>query len=60
MAGRIYHLLTKEAAYGPNHHHINDFRAAQQLEKSLDLDDRFPAASPLPRQLGGAVRKESI
>jgi hypothetical protein len=60
VAGRIYHLLMKEAAYGPNHHHMNDFRAAQKLEQSLDPDDRLPEASPLPRQRGGAVRKEAI
>lgn len=36
VAARIYHLLTKEAAYGPNLHHMDDFRAAQTLEKSLD------------------------
>jgi hypothetical protein len=31
-----HHLLTKETAYGPNLHHMDDFRAAQKLEKSLD------------------------
>jgi len=36
VVGRIYHLLTKEAAYGPNLHHMDDFRAAQKLGKSLD------------------------
>ncbi|MEH2540640.1 hypothetical protein V1278_006343 [Bradyrhizobium sp. AZCC 1577] len=36
VVGRIYHLLTKEAAHGPNLHHMDDFRAAQKLEKSLD------------------------
>ena len=36
--GRVYHLLTKEAAYGPNLHHMDDFRAAQKLEKSLDSE----------------------
>lgn len=36
VAARIYHLLTKEAAYGPNLHQMDDFRAAQKLEKSLD------------------------
>jgi hypothetical protein len=36
VVGRIYHLLTKEAAYGPNLHHMDDFRAAQKLKKSLD------------------------
>ncbi|MDE5454146.1 hypothetical protein GWE18_15060 [Bradyrhizobium sp. CSA112] len=36
VVGKIHHLLTKEAAYGPNLHHMDDFRAAQNLEKSLD------------------------
>ncbi|MEY9127617.1 hypothetical protein ABIA03_000439 [Bradyrhizobium yuanmingense] len=35
-AGRIYNLLKKEAAYGPNIQHLEDFRAAQKLEASLD------------------------
>jgi hypothetical protein len=38
VIGRVYHLLTKEAAYGPNLHHMDDFRAAQKLEKSLDSE----------------------
>ena len=37
LIGRVYHLLTKEAAYGPNLHCMDDFRAAQKLEKSLDF-----------------------
>ncbi|WP_245266292.1 hypothetical protein [Bradyrhizobium sp. WSM1743] len=36
VAGRIYNLLKKEAAYGPNIQHLDDFRAAQKLESSLD------------------------
>ncbi|MCA1386132.1 hypothetical protein I6F34_35635 [Bradyrhizobium sp. BRP05] len=36
VAGRIYNLLKKEAAYGPNTQHLEDFRAAQKLERSLD------------------------
>lgn len=36
VAGRIYNLLKKEAAYGPNIQHLEDFRAAQKLENSLD------------------------
>jgi hypothetical protein len=36
VVGRIYRLLAKEAAYGPNLHHMDDFRAAQKLEKSLE------------------------
>lgn len=36
VAGRIYNLLKKEAAYGPNMQHLEDFRAAQKLERALD------------------------
>ena len=36
MAGRIYNLLKKEAAYAPNTQHLEDFRVAQKLERSLD------------------------
>lgn len=36
LAGRIDNLLKKEAAYGPNTQHLEDFRAAQKLERSLD------------------------
>jgi hypothetical protein len=36
VVGRIYHLLSMEVAYGPNLHYLDDFRAAQKLEKSLD------------------------
>ena len=43
VAGRIYNLLKKEAAYGPNIQHLEDFRAAQKLESSLD---RRPSDSP--------------
>lgn len=35
LAGRIYNPLKKEAAYGPNMQHLEDFRAAQKLERSL-------------------------
>jgi hypothetical protein len=33
--GRIYLLLTKEAALAPNVDHLDDFRAARQVEKSI-------------------------
>ena len=36
LAGRIYNLLKKDAAYGPNTQHLEDFRAAKKLERSLD------------------------
>jgi hypothetical protein len=32
VAGRIYNLLKKEAAYSLNTQHLEDFRAAQKLE----------------------------
>jgi hypothetical protein len=32
---RIYHLLTKEAALGPNLDHLADFRTAQRLEQKI-------------------------
>jgi hypothetical protein len=51
LIGRVYHLLTKEAAYGPNLHHMDDFRAAQKLEKSLDSKS---APSKTLRPPGGA------
>ncbi|MEY9753835.1 hypothetical protein [Bradyrhizobium yuanmingense] len=44
VAGRIYNLLKKEAAYGPNTHRLDDFRAAQKLERSLDGRPNDPAA----------------
>ncbi len=47
VVGRIYNLLKKEAAYGPNTQHLEDFRAAQNLERSLDSrpDDDPPVQS---------------
>ena len=33
--GRIYLLLTKEAALAPNVDHLDDFRAAREVEKSI-------------------------
>jgi hypothetical protein len=38
---RVYHLLAKEAAYAPNIHHLEDFRAARRLEARID---RVPSA----------------
>jgi hypothetical protein len=32
---RVYHLLAKEAAYAPNVHHLDDFRAARQVEQDV-------------------------
>lgn len=52
VAGRIYNRLKKEAAYGPNIQHLEDFRAAQKLESSLDRrrtdrsDGRLAPAAP--------------
>jgi hypothetical protein len=44
VAGRIYNLLKNEAAYGPNTQHLEDFRAARELEESLD---RSPGDRPV-------------
>jgi hypothetical protein len=50
MAGRIYNLLKKEAAYSPNTQHLEDFRAAQKLERSLD--SRVDRGSTVQSRLG--------
>ncbi|MBP0112833.1 hypothetical protein [Bradyrhizobium vignae] len=53
VVGRIYNLLKKEAAFGPNTQHLEDFRAAQKLERSLDRrpSDRFGGRlTPAARQ----------
>jgi hypothetical protein len=59
VIGKVYHLLTKEAAYGPNLHHMDDFRAAQKLEKSLDSESVSNKALRPPgraKRLGGDGR----
>jgi hypothetical protein len=33
--GRIYLLLTREAALAPSAHHLDDFRAARQAENAI-------------------------
>ena len=42
---RVYHLLAKEAAYVPNHHHIDDFRRAREVDKS-NRKDAYQLKSP--------------
>lgn len=32
---RVYHLLSKEAALGPNVRHLDDFRTARRLERHI-------------------------
>jgi hypothetical protein len=32
---RVYHLLSREAAFVPNIHHLDDFRAARLLERQV-------------------------
>lgn len=62
VAGRIYNLLKKEAAYSPNTQHLEDFRAAQKLEKSiasraddgLSVQGRFDP--PRPQSAGREAR----
>ena len=36
VVARVYHLLAREAAYTPNLHHLDDFRAAKQLERRIN------------------------
>jgi hypothetical protein len=60
VAGRIYNLLKKEAAYSPNTQHLEDFRAAQKLEKSIDngADDGLTVQSRFdPARRQGAGRE---
>jgi hypothetical protein len=60
LAGRIYNLLKKEAAYSPNTQHLEDFRAAQKLEKSIDngADDGLTVQSRFdPARRQGAGRE---
>jgi hypothetical protein len=35
VVARVYHLLAREAAYRPNLHHLDDFRAARQVEREI-------------------------
>jgi hypothetical protein len=37
---RVYHLLAKEAAYAPNVHHLDDFRAARRAESQIERRSR--------------------
>lgn len=56
LVGRIYNLLKKEAAYGPNTQHLEDFRAAQKLESSLDCP---PSDGLLPSSAPPSARREA-
>ncbi len=53
--GRIYLLLTKEAAIAPNLRHLDDFRAARQIESSISRlpgktgDGETPPTHPVRR-----------
>ncbi|MBR1237898.1 hypothetical protein JQ611_38405 [Bradyrhizobium sp. AUGA SZCCT0182] len=44
--GRIYLLLTKEAAVSPNVDHLDDFRTARQVEKSIATLPETGSAMP--------------
>jgi hypothetical protein len=35
VVARVYHLLAREAAFAPNVHHLDAFRAAQRLERQV-------------------------
>jgi hypothetical protein len=60
VVGRIYHLLTKEAAYGPNLHHLDDFRAAKELEMSLDDGLRAKEQSDVERSGGRVASRDGV
>jgi hypothetical protein len=45
--GRIYLLLTKEAALAPNVDHLDDFRVAQDMEKSITSAPKVRAGTGL-------------
>lgn len=32
---RVYHLLSREAAFAPNIQHLDDFRVARRLERQV-------------------------
>jgi hypothetical protein len=36
VVARIYHLLAREAAFAPNLHHLDEFRAAKHLERQIN------------------------
>ncbi len=46
--GRVYLLLTKEAAIAPNVDHLDDFRTARQVEKSIATPPET-GSSPIPK-----------
>lgn len=50
VVGRVYHLLTKEAAYGPNLPHLDEFRAAQRLEREYAQRTALRGGQSVPRQ----------
>jgi hypothetical protein len=59
VAGRIYNLLKKEAAYRPNTQDLEEFREAQKLERSLDrrADDGPSAQSSFAASTQSAGRE---
>jgi hypothetical protein len=50
--GRIYLLLTKEAAVAPNVDHLDDFRAARQVEESIATQ---PGQRPETRKISAGL-----
>jgi len=47
--GRVYHMLSREAALGPNLDHLDDFRAARTAEDALDRSSK-PVSPPAHQQ----------
>ena len=50
--GRIYLVLTKEAALAPNVDHLDDFRAAQDMEKFITKAPKRRAATGWAEAVG--------
>jgi hypothetical protein len=48
--GRVYHLLSREAALGPNLQHLDDFRAARNAEDALEGTSNQAFARPPAHQ----------
>ncbi|MBR1150473.1 hypothetical protein [Bradyrhizobium sp. JYMT SZCCT0428] len=49
--GRVYLLLTKEAAVAPNVDHLDDFRTARHVEKSIATLPESGSAMPVIQKL---------
>ena len=58
--GRIYLLLTKEAAVAANVNHLDDFRTAPQVEKSIASHSETSPARSRRRRQPDAARRDGL